>query len=179
MNLNKALITGILLALPTLAIAKPPPTEGKRAENRALLEKVREKHPEKFAHLMRLRDEDPKAFRHAMRRVRARMGMDMDAHDPRMREKEDQMLEMREEIREALQTYRAAEGREKDKARADIDELANEFFDLRQAHRRLRLERIRNHVSELESEIRERDENREAFIEEWIDKRLESKPRGL
>ena len=60
-----------------------------------------------------------------------------------------------------------------------LAELAEEIFDAKQSHRQRRLERIRTHVDELESEIKERAENREALIEEWIDDKLEEKPRGL
>lgn len=180
MNLHTLIVAGALLTLPTLATAKPPPhREGKRAEHRELLEKVREKHPEKFDHLMRLRDEDPKAFRHAMRRVRAHMGMDGDADDPQLRAEKEKMRGLREEMRDAIAAYRAAEGEDKDRARDEVSELAEEIFDAKQSHRQRRLERIRSHVDELEAEIKERAENREALIEEWIDDKLEEKPRGL
>ena len=180
MTLNNALMTGLLLALPNLVNAKPPPDrDGQRAEYRALLEKVQEKHPEKFDHLMRLKEEDPRAFRHAMRRVRAHMGAGMDAEDPRMRAEKEKVRELREETREAIRTYRDAEGKDKGKAREDVTALAEEIFEAEQAHRQMRLDRVRAHVDELEAEIKEREENREELIEEWIEDKLEDKPRGL
>ena len=180
MSFNTAIITGLLLALPTLALAKPPPpADGKRAEYRELLEEVREKHPEKFDHLMRLRNEDPKAFRHAMKRVRARLGGGMGADDPRMREEKEKMRELRDEMREAIESFHAAEGQDKERAREEVVELAEEIFEAKQIHRKLRLERIRTHVSELDAEIKEREENREALIEEWVEDKLQGKPRGL
>ena len=180
MTLNKALMTGILLVLPNLALAKPPPDrDGQRAEYRALLEKVREKHPEKFDHLMRLKEEDPKAFRHAMRRVRAYMGSGANSDDPRMQAEKEKIRELRLEIRDAIGAYRDAEGQDKEKAREVVAELAAEIFETKQAKRRIQLDRIRSHVGELEAEIKERDENREELIEEWIEDKLEDKPRGL
>lgn len=180
MSLHNVIITGILLALPTLALAKPPPhRDGKRAEHRELLELVREKHPEKFDHLMRLKEEDPKAFRHAMRRVRDHMSAVMKSDDPRMREEKEKMRGLREDMREAIRVYRTAEGQDKESARADVEELAEVIFDAKQEHRKLRLERIRAHLGELETEIAERESNRDALIEEWLEDKLEDKPRGL
>ena len=114
-----------------------------------------------------------------MRRVRAHMGMDGDADDPQLRAEKEKMRGLREEMRDAIAAYRAAEGEDKDRARDEVSELAEEIFDAKQSHRQHRLERIRAHVDELEAEIKERAENREALIEEWIDDKLEEKPRGL
>ena len=180
MNLHTLIVAGALLTLPTLATAKPPPhREGKRAEHRELLELVREKHPEKFDHLMRLKEEDPKAFRHAMRRVRDHMSTIMNSDDPRIREEKEKMRGLREDMREAIGVYRAADGPDKESARADVEELAEVIFDAKQEHRKLRLERIRAHLGELEAEIAERESNREELIEEWLEDKLEEKPRGL
>jgi len=180
MNIAATIVSAGLLFLAGPSWAKPPHARG-GVEHHEILEPIKEHHPEKYDHLIRLRDEDPKAFRHALRRVRHHLsgGSNMDDADPKIKAEKEKMRALKEEMREALEHYRGAAESDKGRARQAVEALAEDIFDAKQAHRQLRLERIREHLVELESEIQEREANRQVIIDEWISEKLESSPRGL
>ena len=179
MNLKKLTITTLLVAMPTLAIAKPPHGEHSREQMRELLGEVKDKNPEKFERLMELRRTNPEAFRHAMRKVRQHYKGGVEPDDPALRAEKEKMRDLRREIRDVLEAYKAADEGEKLKVRKDLELLAAEVFDARQSHRELRLDKIREHVEELEAEIKERESNRDALIEAWVEEKINPGPRGL
>ena len=184
MNLTKTITLAALLALPALAMARPPhakgphPDRAERAQHDAeMLEKIKQMHPEKYEHLIQLQQDDPEAFRHAMHKVRRYMrgarGKDMSP------EEVEAMVTLREDFRDALEEYRNASKGKQKALYAELTGLAEEIFDAKQKHRRARLKKIREHVTELEAEIEERDATREELIKEFLDKKIESKPKGL
>jgi len=179
MNLTKLTITTLLMALPTLAIAKPNHGERTREQTRELLGEVKDKNPEKFERLMELRRTDPEAFHHAMRKVKQHYRGGIDHDDPAMRAEKEKMRELRRDVRDVLEAYQAADDSEKPKLRKELEALAADVFDARQAHREMRLDKIRDHVEELEAEIKERASNRDALIEAWIEEKTNPGPRGL
>ena len=184
MNLSKTITLSALLVLPALAMARPPHAKGQhadraeRAQHQAeMLEKIKDQYPEKYEHLMQLRQDDPEAFRDAMHKVRRYMrgarGKDLSP------EEREAMMTLHEDFRDALQEYRAAPKGIQKELYAELTELAEEIFDAKQKHRRARLKKIREHVTELEAEIEERDASRDELIKEFLDKKVESKPKGL
>ena len=174
MNLKKLMAVSLLAALPTLAIAKPPPPgEGHREQMRELLGEIKERSPERYSHLMELRRTDPEAFRKAMRKIHSRFGGGPDLADPAMRAQKEKMRELREDARDLLDDYRAADDKDKANVRKELKALAAEIFDARQSHRTMRLDKIRQHIEELETEIQESATNRDDWIEDWVNKKTE------
>ena len=96
--------------------------------------------------------------------------------DPQLRAEKEKMRGLREEMRDAIAAYRAAEGEDKDRARDEVSELAEEIFDAKQSHRQRRLERIRTHVDECRLRSGSA-ENREALIE--VDRRQVEESRSV
>jgi hypothetical protein len=178
MTINKIILAAFVATMPTLALAEPPHSEGK-PEVREALEKVRAKHPEKYDKLMKLRQENPKEFRHAMRRVMHHFGEGPDQNDPQIRAEKEKMRELRGDFKSALDEYNAADEGERTQLRKELVELAEEIFDAKQSHRRMRVEKMQKHLSELESEITERAGKRSELIEQFVDEKTKDSLKGL
>ena len=184
MNLTKTITITALLVLPALAMANPPHTKGphpnraERAQHDAeMLEMIKERHPEKYEHLMQLQQDDPEAFRNAMHKVRRYMkGAKGKGLSPEEREA---MMTLHEDFKDALQEYRSAPKSKQKELYTELTELAEEIFDAKQKHRKARLKKIREHVTELEAEIEERDASRDELIKEFLDQKIDPKPKGL
>jgi len=178
MNLKKLMTISILATLPTLAIAKPPPGEGHREQMRELLGEIKERSPERYSRLMELRKTDPEGFRKAMRKLHSHMGGGPEFNDPAMRAQKEKMRDLREEARDLLEDYREANDKDKANLRKELKTLAADIFDARQSHRTMRLDKIRQHVEELETEIQDHAANRDDWIEGWVDKKTEETTSG-
>jgi hypothetical protein len=183
MTLTKTITLIALCSLPALAFATPPDNEGPQVsrslspDHTELLKQVQEQWPEKYEKLMRLRVEDKEAFRHAMRRVSRYMSDPGKAEE--VREEKASMMSLRQDFEEALLEYREASEKEKKTLYPELVEIAETIFDSRQEHRRQKLEKIRTHVEELQTEINDRDANREELIREVIEQKTNAKPKGL
>ncbi len=174
MNLKKLMAISMLAALPSLAIAKPPPPgDGHREHMRELLGEIKERSPERYSRLMELRRTDPEGFRKAMRKIHSRFGGGPEMDDPAMRAHKEKMRDLREDARDLLEDYKAATDKDKANVRKELKILAADIFDARQAHRTMRLEKIRQHVEELETEIQDNAANRDDWIEGWVSKKTE------
>ena len=178
--MKKLAIILALSALPSMAIANPDKPHhrgdemGKRHRRGAeLMEKVRERYPERYERLMKLRQEDPEAFRHALRSLHHQMTFGDDAKDPAIRERKDHIRDLMGQFKEVLEDYRDAGERKQDKIREELETLANEIFDAKQEFRRNRLKRVQEKVQELKAEIAERDAQKDDLIQEFIDEKTE------
>ena len=168
MNLKKLFITTLVLALPSLAIAEPPRGEGHREQIRALLEDIKEQSPERHARLMELKRVDPEGFRKTLKKIHHKMNGGPDIIHPAMRAQKEKMRELREDARDLIGAYRLADDNDQDRIRGEIEALASEIFDVRQSHRKMRLDKIRAQVEDLEIEIEQLAANREQWITDWV-----------
>jgi len=178
--MKKLVIIFALSALPALALANPDKHHRRGDEmgehhrrGAELIEKVRERYPEKYERLMKLRKEDPEAFRHAMRSLHHKMMFEDDAKDPAVRERKDHIRDLMEQFKEALEDYRDAGERKQDKIREELETLANEIFDAKQEFRRNRLKRVQEKVQVLKAEIAERDAQKDELIQDFIQEKTE------
>lgn len=176
--MNKLAIIFGLSVLPTLALASPDKHHrrgdemGKHQRRGAeLMEKVRERYPEKYEKLMQLRQDDPGAFRHAMRSLHHQMMFGDDAKNPEMKQRKEHIRELMGEFKETLDEYRDASEKKQDAIREDLESLVAEIFDAKQEFRRDRLKRVQEKLQDLKVEISERDERRDELIEEFIQKK--------
>ncbi len=186
MKIQNTLSIALLCALPGLAMAHPPADKAprgphaeqdRRAPVRALLEQLKEDYPKKYRHLMTLREEDPAAFRMTMRQMLEQKKFSDAGDDPKTRAEKQEMRERREDFRQALTDYRSADTGGKRKIRKQLLEMAEEIFDAKQEHRRMKVNKMRKELKRLESEIAERDASRDKHIEEFVDKKISASER--
>lgn len=186
------LSAALLLALPTLAMAEPPPPDGappaqvdgppppsdaSPGDGDKILDQVKEKYPEKWEYLMKLRRENPGKFHHSVRQLRRKMMRGLD--DPEVRKRMKEMKALQKSFKAQVEAYEAATGKAQDKVRKTLIELASKMFDARQAHRKRRLESAKKHMVELEDEIEERDKKRKELIDRFVEEATTDKLQGL
>jgi hypothetical protein len=80
--------------------------------------------------------------------------------------KEDQDLE--HQTRELVMQYRRAPSDQRDKLKAQITELVNKHFDVRQQHRSLQLKRLEGELQRLREVIDRRSKARKEIVEKRL-----------
>jgi hypothetical protein len=171
-----ALTLGLFLT--TTAWAGSSHHDGSQPTPEELLEKVRDHAPEKYEKLMELRRTDPDRFRQHMRKIRHSIGK-WGMKDPEVREHMEKMRAATDSFREQAAAHATASAKDQADIRAALVEMADELFELRQEGRRLRVERAKAHIEELEEAIEERDKARDELIEEFVDEAVGDKLKGL
>jgi len=162
-----------LFALPTLALASPPSGPGPEQ----LLERVKERWPEKYEHLMGLRQTDPDLFHQHMQKLHHHM---MKAEQyPEMTDQVEEMHDLQKQFYAEVKAFKEAKGKEREAIRKELMRMAGEIFEARQALRLLRLERAKERIEELEKDIEDRVDNRTELIEEFVDEATGEKLDGL
>ena len=187
--MKKSLAIALLCALPTFSMANPDRARGdrghhaeqdRRGEVRMLLAKIKEDYPKKYDYLMKLREDDPMAFRRTMGEMMRKKGMgDFGHKNPEIMAEKKRFKELKEDFRSALDDHHNASDAEKGKHRKELVEMAEEIFEAKQKLRRMRVQLIAEDLKKLETEIAQRDANRDALIEEFVDEKIGAVLKGL
>jgi hypothetical protein len=167
--------TAFLLSLSTVALADPseygppPGHEGPppAAEVAELMEKVKERYPEKWEYLQDLREENPRKFHDSLGKLRHHMMRA--SEDPEVQARMKANRELQARFRKAVMEYQEAAEGAQDKHREELLKLASEMFDARQAIRARRLAKAKNRIEDLEDEIAQREKKRTELIETFVD----------
>lgn len=72
-------------------------------------------------------------------------------------------------MRTTAEGFDALPASEQKVRRKELERLAGELMDLKQAERRDRLEELRARLTELEAEIDQREKDRARIVEEYVD----------
>ena len=187
MNPRISLTAALLLMMTGFAMAnpssdEPPPPqvdEQYRRDARMLMKHLYEENPAKFDVLMDMRRNNPQEFRAVMKKMLGeKRASGFRTH---VSEADNQKRrERREDFRDALNDHVSATGKDKAKAFEQLNELAAEIFDAKQERRRAKVDTLRTELQNLESEIAERDANREALIEDFVSMKIKAaESRGL
>lgn len=187
MNPRTSLIAAFLLMMTGFAMANPsgddpPPPQAEdqyRRDARMLMKHLYDENPAKFEALMDMRRNNPQEFRAVMKKMLGEKRASgfgtpvSDAENQKRRER-------REDFRDALTDHVSASGKDKAKTLEQLNELAAEIFDAKQERRRAKVDTLRTELQNLESEIAERDANREALIEDFVSMKIKAaESRGL
>ena len=185
----RTILLTLCLGFSTVAVADPPAPDESLAtwaqdrEDR-LLSIVKEHAPERYTELTALRDTDPVAYVMALHEVarmaRAEgagaerppgpgMGPASGASKP---DQDPQIAALQAQIDTLATGYSALSAAEQKKRYVEIQALAGQVFDLRQAQRKRRLEEMKDRLAGLETEIADRESRRDQLIAQWLDKRL-------
>ncbi len=175
--MRHALTAVFLLILPSLALAEPPEHAPASDGPEQLLERVKDKYPEKYERLVELRESDPRLFHQQMMKLRHHLTKG--EQDPEIMERMEEMRTLRSSFQEAVEAYEAAVGNAKEKLREKLTELATEMFAARQGARKRRLERAKERIVELQDEIEQRDQNKDELIQRFVDQATGASLEGL
>lgn len=177
------IITALWLTLPATSLAAPDghgPPPGHHgppaAEVAQLMEKVKERYPEKWEYLQKLQADNPKKFHDSLRKLRRHMmGQSSPEADARMLK----IKELNVRFKKAVEVYKGAEDKDKDKLRKDLLSIASEMFNAKQEARKRRLEAAKKKITALETEIKNREAKRSELLEEFVDEATGDVLKGL
>jgi hypothetical protein len=166
-----AALLALLLPLAAAADDERPVSEW---DDATVLERLREVDPTLYQELMQFEDRGDFQFRKRMQKARGRLQLQL-LH-PEWAAADGLVAEVEAEIDAMVIAYRAAATDEAREAiHAELTELATRFHDLRLDSYRFRLALLTLRVEELEQTIHAREANREAFIRQWLEHRLEAR----
>jgi membrane-associated HD superfamily phosphohydrolase len=180
--MRRTIITAFLLAMPALALAEPPehpppPAHPQGEGPDKLLERVKDKWPEKYKHLTELRQSNPRLFHQSMMKLRHQLLKG--EQDPLIMERMGEMRDLRKAFNEKVDAYSTADAKAKVKIREEMVKLATKMFNARQAARKRRLDRAKERIIELETEIKDRDAKQAELIKRFVDEATGDSLQGL
>ncbi|MEQ1508036.1 MAG: hypothetical protein ABMB14_37755 [Myxococcota bacterium] len=166
-------------AAPGDAVVDDPPTgtlaTGLMAREQELLDATRRTDPGYYEKLLRLRDTDRPAYLTALYKV-AKL-VDRAKTDPVFAERLRSIREHEDRLRTLAKGFSALSPADQRTRRAELEAVANELMDLKQAERRARLDELRARLADLEQEIDAREQDRKRIVDEYVDQLVEG--RGL
>ena len=140
------------------------------------MEKVKERYPEKWEYLQKLQADNPKKFHDSLRKLRRHM---MKHSGPEAEARMVKMKELNVRFKKAVEAYKGAKDKDKDKLRKDLLSIASEMFNAKQEARKRRLEAAKKKITALETEIKNREAKRSELIEEFVDEATGDALKGL
>lgn len=140
-----------------------------------LLRAVERIDPDQHRRLQRLRDRDPELYQTMLRRIRSRL--ERRASDPEALERGVAIRKLNGELRRLRNEYRTASGNRRVAIRATMVDRGLALFELRQAERRARLRDLRTKLDNLQSEVDQREANKDELVDEYVDGLLAEPPR--
>ncbi len=136
-----------------------------------LLEAVGRYDPGLRDRLLGLRQTDRPAYVAAL--VRIARHLQRARRDPAFRARVQRMRELTSQMESLARGFPDVPERERAARRAQLEALAGELMDLKQADRRERLAALRAKLAGLQAEIERRDQDRDQIIEDFVDQLLQ------
>ncbi len=99
--------------------------------------------------------------------------------DPLIMERMGEMRDLRKAFNEKVDAYSTADAKAKVKIREEMVKLATKMFNARQAARKRRLDRAKERIIELETEIKDRDAKQAELIKRFVDEATGDSLQGL
>jgi replicative DNA helicase len=146
--------------------APPHVIDNIRAREAEILAWVERNDPDSFRRLNRLKHEDPRGYLGQL--VRTARLMERAEDDPEVVARHKKIRKLERQFRELVVEHKALDAKEQKARVAELEALAGELFELRQAERRAQLEELEVRIEELGQEIEERDEDRRRIIEAFV-----------
>jgi hypothetical protein len=147
------------------------------AQEEKVLEMVKEFDPEAYQRLLRLKDRDVRAYTKQLIQIARRSERLMKNPEARARFMEIRSLEV--ELRAMSATLEGQTEAEQQKTRTAMMELGRKLFDAKQADRRASIDDLNEKIAKIQEDIKVRDQERDARIEEYIDQLTRRKASGL
>ncbi len=137
------------------------------AHEQQLLDIVARESPDQHTKLLRLRDVRREEYVFAL--IRVAKAVQRAKSDPAFAERARAIREHEHLLQTLAEGFEALDKGEQRARRVDLERVAGELMDLKQAERRARLAELRQRMAEFELEIGDRDSDREGIIESYVD----------
>ena len=147
-------------------------------QEEAVIQYLKEVRPEQSERLLQIRENRPAVYRTFLSRAYREMRYmdEMKKTDPeryRIVEQEKQLESRSQEI--AVQYRESTDESEKDRLRAELSDVLDRLFDLRQLNREFEIERLERRLAEAKENNTKRLENKQAIIEQRLNELLKEK----
>jgi hypothetical protein len=167
----RALTLIFVLASAPPALADPPPRPAPEARGGPRdvgrpLDLLAERDPERHRKLVEVREARPGLYRELI----AGSGALIQAREGEGRERLLAMVDEVHVLHTRLTAYEQATGRDRDKARAEVEASVARLFELRQQARRAQLAALEARLAHLRSEIAQRDAARADLVDKFTDR---------
>lgn len=142
-----------------------------------LLAFLQEHRPDRYEPMVALADENPRRYRFVMSRMWAwyQQWKDM---SPQAQEAAIAEHDLRMEAYLILRQWRREEDpAAKEQLEARLLETLNRHFDVEQSLREIQLRELEERIEEVRQELQHRQEDREAIVQEYLDRMLQYHPR--
>jgi len=147
------------------------------AQEEKVLAMVKEYDPAAYQRLLLLKERDVRAYTRQLMQIAKRSERLMKNPEARERFMEIRSLEV--ELRTLAATLEGQSDAERQKTREAMMNVGRQLFDAKQADRRALVEELNEKIAKIQEEIKIRDDERDARIEEYIDQFTRRKASGL
>lgn len=172
------LFVGLALAAP----GDPPPlafgpdrSADAPLDEASVLRVIESIDPEQHRRLLRLKTRDPVLYQRLLQRARGRI--ERNANDPEALRRGMAMRQLNAQLKALREDYRTASGNRRVELRQQMVRQGLALFELRQEERRARLRDLRRKLDNLQSEVDQREANKDRLVDEYIDGLLGDSPR--
>jgi hypothetical protein len=149
----------------------PAMAEELRGQEAELLEFVQTQHPEAAAELEKLKENNPNLYLQKLRHIQ---------HMRKMAEENPEAAALKadihtrtRELHDLSQRYHDSDSdKDKEELEEEIHELATDIFGMKQRERTARIETMRKHIDELKQEIKEREGDKDAIVDDFVQRML-------
>ena len=135
-----------------------------------LLEAVQTYAPTRYEKLMELRESDPDAYEDALEKVAEKLIQ----QKMEKAEYKEHIAEMKARFQELAAEHAAASPRKQEDVRLEMEALAQEFFEMQMAAKRMRLEAIQAKVTRMEEQLERKESRRDEIIDRYVEAALQA-----
>jgi len=145
-----------------------------RAQEEELIAFVRQQRPEAAADLDKLRDSNPELYLQKLRHIQHMRKMAQENPEAAALKKDIHVRSR--ELHELSRSYHESDSdKEKAQLEDEIYELSTEIFEMKQRERSTRIDIMKKHIDELKQEIKERESDKDAIVDDFVQRMLTKK----
>lgn len=152
----------------TLLALLPLNAEAAEPSEAELLEAVQTYTPNHYDKLIALRDSDPEAYEAALEKVSEKVL----AQKTEKAAYKEEMATIKVQFQELAAQHAAARPHQQDELREEMRLLAEEYFEMNQRAKRMRLEAIQAKAVRMEGQLERQESRRDQIIERYIEAAL-------
>jgi hypothetical protein len=154
----------------TLLALLPLNAEAAELSEAELLEAVQTYTPNHYDKLIALRDSDPEAYEAALEKVSEKVL----AQKTEKAEYKEELAKIKVQFQELAAQHAAAQPQQQEELREEMRLLAEEYFEMNQRAKRMRLEAIQAKAVRMEGQLERQESRRDQIIERYIEAALKT-----
>jgi hypothetical protein len=154
----------------TLLALLPLNAEAAELSEAELLEAVQTYTPNHYDKLIALRDSDPEAYEAALEKVSEKVL----AQKTEKAEYKEELAKIKVQFQDLAAKHAASQPQQQEALREEMRLLAEEYFEMNQRAKRMRLEAIQAKAVRMEGQLERQESRRDQIIERYIEAALKT-----